>query len=218
MKVDNLNKDVPSLNSEMLKMEKSNNEFKPHLWLRLADQDYVTTRLLIYYDLERLATYHMQQAVEKYLKSFILKHYKTDNKNTEKPIIKCCKNNNGSEIEFRTHDLDKLLKCCQEKNDFFKDENVGEFIDILKKFDTIRYPNQLVIDNEILQYFDYFARKVRDIINIEIIDLINHLQIGPVINWGYGVTKNEYREIFFYRNKWFEKIDSEKGKPDSDKK
>jgi len=185
---------------QLLKMEKSNREFEPELWLRLADEDYVATRLLAYYNFERFAAYHMQQAVEKYLKCFILKHYEIDYGN-KVPIIKGCQN-----IRFKTHDLKQLLECCQQKNVFFKKPDVINFIDTLKNFDEIRYPSPLMIDYEIFSKMDYFAKNVRDLIDIKIVDLISHLQSGPVA--GRDMVKTYLKEAFFHKNGLF----IEKGK------
>ncbi len=56
----------------MITKEPSKEPHGARLWLELADEDYVVFRICLYHDFGRTAIYHMQQAVEKYLKSFIL--------------------------------------------------------------------------------------------------------------------------------------------------
>ena len=173
-------------------MNISGNQFDSDIWLRLADEDYIATRLLFYYGLERIAAYHLQQAVEKYLKSFLLKYY---------PKVKY------------THNLDSLLKSCQEKERFFEKEHVKNFINLLYNtknsntnkvdFNEIRYPSLLAIDYDILHCMDYFAKKVRDLINSNIIDDLSYLLSGPVVNWPFS-EGIELRSIFFYKNNYFE--------------
>jgi hypothetical protein len=117
------------------------------------------------------------------------------------PIIKGCHN-----IRFKTHDLTKLLKCCQKKNKFFEEPDVIDFIDTLQNFDAIRYPSQLMIDYEILSKLVDFAKKVRELIDIETDDLISHLQNGPNVNFSEfnfiaAQPLGDLRKIFSDKNK-----------------
>lgn len=203
----------------MVKLDKSIGE-SPDLWLRLAAEDYVTTRVLILSGLHRLGAYHMQQAVEKYLKAFILKHYEIDGKNK----IKSCKDNKGKEVPFNKHYLDKLLYCCQQKDEFFKEEGVGTFIDMLYSeklevdFNNVRYNYQFTIDLTTkvpgtLLYLDYFVKKVRELVNTNIGDVIDALQERPnlnlnELNFAGGMAFKDLGKLFFEENDHFKPLNS----------
>lgn len=206
----------PPINPDMLKMDiiDSSREFDPDLWLLHAVEDYVTARILILSGMHRLGTYHMQQTVEKYMKAFILKQYGIDAK-----MIKGHKHNyiKGEQIKFETHDLTKLLECCQKKDDFFKKDGVKTLINILIDFNEVRYPSTFTIDYttgepEIVFYLDYFVKEVRDLVNTNIEnDWIWKLQSLPSINlreFGF-VAGEELKDIgrfFFHGNNQFKPI------------
>lgn len=187
--------------------------YNPDMWLMLAGEDYVLVRVSMHCRFHRPAAYHIQQIVEKYLKAFIVKNYQIGNDGF---II----DNDGSKIEFGIHNLEKLLECCQKKNQFFKEPGVKTLIDILYKskkedFNKIRYPSKLTIDYstgepQILFYIDYFVKKVRDLVNPNINDPIYQLQLGPDVNFNEfnfiaGQPLKDLRKIFFDKNNYFSK-------------
>ncbi len=167
--------------SEMIKKEKSQNEFDCKLWSKFGAMNYVLARLSIYNnESERLATYFIQQAIEIYLKSFILKYYivhmKIKNKKYKYndkfisefkvPIIKC----NKKDVEFKTHDIKKHLDCCGKIDDIFKNDFFGDLTIAFQDFDTIRYPSRLYIDKQIIHPIDEFVKTMRNLIDPNIID------------------------------------------------
>ncbi len=191
--------------SEMIKKDKSQNEFDYKLWYMIGARNYVLVRLSLYYNgLERHATYLMQQTIEIYLKSFILKHYNIDKCNPKKPII----HYNGKCVEFKTHNLEKILDCCREKDNKFKDDFFKELIKPFNDFDTIRYPSRLEMDEQIVHAIDYFVKAIRNLINSEdshIEDMINYLQSGGGADRSFNID-NDLKKSFFHfpKNKAFE--------------
>ena len=158
----------------------------------------------------------MQQAVEKYLKAFILKHYGISDENK----IKGCKDKKGKEVPFNNHDLTKLLYWCQQKDEFFKEKDVETFIDMLYKekkvdFNNVRYDYKYSIDFTtevpgILLYLDYFVKKVRELVKADIRDVICELQEEPDINYNeFGVVGSmaikDLGKFFFEENFYFKK-------------
>ncbi len=186
----------------MIKKDESRDEFDYKLWYMLGAFNYVLVRISLYYQLERHATYLMQQTIEIYLKSYILKHYNIDKCNPKKPII----HYNGKCIEFRTHNLKRLLKCCQEKDNKFKDDFFKELIEPFNDFDTIRYPSKLKIDVQIVHTIDYFVKTIRNLINPkDSEDMISHLQSSGIADMSFNID-NDLKKSFFHfpKNKQFE--------------
>jgi len=112
-------------------------------WLLLADEDISVIDSLFNSGPEiyaRTICFHAQQAVEKYLKAFLVFH----------------------NIDFpKTHDLEFLLLECQkiDKNDF--DFDFGSLTDFGV---SIRYPDDFFIPNkEDVIYFREIAKKVKKV-------------------------------------------------------
>ena len=194
----------------MIEKEPSKNPHSPRLWLELADEDYVITRLLIHHDMGRIAIYHMQQAVEKYLKSFILTRCQL-RQETKKSRVKYYIN--SSNIEFETHKLIEHLECCHKRHGFFTIPSNFEFIVSLNGYDAIRYPSRLIREDRkiVLNCIDKFAYNIRYIINIKTEtglemkdDLISRLQRGDFTSWDMKPRK-DLETAFFIDNKYFKK-------------
>jgi len=199
--------------SEMIKKEKSSNEFDYKLWAIFGAMNYVSARQSLYNnESERLATYFMQQTIEIYLKSFILKYYIIYMKIKDKkyryigkyiseskvPIIKY----NNKTLELKTHDIKKLLDCCREKDDIFRNDLFRELINAFQDFDTIRYPSRLYIDKQIIHPIDDFVKTVRNLIYPNIIDIISDLQSGGIADMEMRL-ENDLKRSFFHDNKQF---------------
>jgi len=161
-----------------------------------ADHDYLATRLLYYNRLPELALYHAQQALEKYLKAFLLSR-KRRLKRTE--LI---------------HDLEELRQKCALDDVFFEDPDLADFCENLTVFNKGgRYPRAGI---QSYVYFDLAVWRSLDKYSFEIRRLIpypeNCRNDLDGLCTGEGILTREFRwpqgsfdveAAFFYANEYF---------------
>ncbi|MDD1744574.1 MAG: hypothetical protein LUQ20_02010, partial [Candidatus Methanoperedens sp.] len=109
---------------------------------------------------------------------------------------------NNKTLELKTHDIKKLLDCCREKDDIFRNDLFRELINAFQDFDTIRYPSRLYIDKQIIHPIDDFVKTVRNLIYPNIIDIISDLQSGGIADMEMRL-ENDLKRSFFHDNKQF---------------
>jgi len=118
-------------------------------WVFFADRDLETAEILIGRDnpLTNIIAFHCQQAIEKYLKAFLVKN--------EIQIIK-------------THDLIKLNNMVKEVKDLGIDEN--KLVIVNEVYSETRYPGNIGLlpdglpTNEQAHEFVEYAREIKGII------------------------------------------------------
>jgi len=123
-------------------------------WLLLADKDISAAGILLKneYPLTNIVAFHCQQAIEKYLKAFLIEK--------DIPVIK-------------THDLIKLNSMVNEVTNFGLDEK--ELITINEVYIESRYPGELGLIPDGMPSFKQakgffeFAEKVKNLIKKEIL-------------------------------------------------
>jgi hypothetical protein len=107
---------------------------RPPLWgnfIFYADNDLLAFGLLVRGGQLPLGLYHGVQAIEKYLKALVLS------------IIDPCGNQETPQTQqwIRTHDLEKLAKCCMQKFPHYSDPAVIANLKRFGEFDqATRYP------------------------------------------------------------------------------
>jgi len=122
-------------------------------WIALADKDLYAAEIMLKenYSLTNIVTFHCQQAIEKYLKAFIIEN--------DIPLI-------------RTHDLIKLNGMIKE----FKDLEINEenLIVINEVYIDSRYPGELGFmhdgaptDEQAKEFIEY-VKEVKTIIKNEL--------------------------------------------------
>jgi HEPN domain-containing protein len=118
-------------------------------WLFRANEDISVLDNLFTSDPEKFASticFHAQQAVEKFLKAFLIYH----------------------DIDFpKTHDLDFLLKECMKiDKTVFQDINLGSLTDFGV---SIRYPDDFYIpDQKETENYRFIALEVKKIVEAKI--------------------------------------------------
>jgi HEPN domain-containing protein len=117
-------------------------------WLYRADEDILVIKNLFESDPEAFASsicFHAQQAVEKYLKAFLVYH----------------------NIDFpKTHDLDFLLIECKKIDDKIFDIDLGSLTDFGV---SIRYPDDFYLpDKDETLFFRQIAFKIKEIVETNI--------------------------------------------------
>lgn len=116
-------------------------------WLEKADHDLVAARLIIDHQpiILDICCFHCQQAVEKYLKTFLIFHKK----------------------DFpKTHNIDLLLKNCSAINDRFKEVDVKNLEDFAVRG---RYPHDFLLPSiEDVEEFIQIALEIKEFVIKEI--------------------------------------------------
>ena len=117
-------------------------------WLFRANEDILVIKKLFESEPETFASpicFHAQQAVEKFLKAFLVYH----------------------DIDFpKTHDLDFLLMECKKINDKIFDIDLGSLTDFGV---SIRYPDDFYLpDKKETFFFRAVALKVKEIVETNI--------------------------------------------------
>jgi HEPN domain-containing protein len=117
-------------------------------WLFRANEDVLVIENLFESEPEMFSSsicFHAQQAVEKFLKAFLVYH----------------------DIDFpKTHDLDYLLIECKKINDQIFDIDLGSLTDFGV---SIRYPDDFYIpDKEQTHFFRDISLKVKEIVEANI--------------------------------------------------
>ncbi len=131
----------------------SNDNLKESLsWIRKAEEDAnLVLKLLMDEDAAEFTSsigFHCQQAIEKYLKAFLVYNHK----------------------EFkRTHDLNFLRDICAELDEEFKDLEFGELIEFAVDY---RYPDDSYIPEiqEVVEYKE-LTLKIKKLIENKIIPI-----------------------------------------------
>ncbi len=126
-----------------------------HDWILLADQDLKVSEILVKDEdsLTNIAVFHCQQAIEKYLKSYLIEQ--------NIPLIK-------------THDLIKLNGMIKEIKDLGIDKN--KLILINEVYIESRYPGELgllpdgIPSNEEVEKIIEYAKEIKTIILDELKD------------------------------------------------
>jgi len=122
-------------------------------WILLANKDLYAASILLKddYPLTNIVAFHCQQAIEKYLKAFLIEN--------DIPVIK-------------THDLIKLNSMINEVKNLGLDER--ELITINEVYIESRYPGELGLLPDGMPSFEqakgflYFAEEVKRVIEQEI--------------------------------------------------
>jgi HEPN domain-containing protein len=122
-------------------------------WILLADQDLYAAETLLKdrFPLTNIVAFHCQQAIEKYLKAFLIEN--------DVPLIK-------------THDLIKLNGMIKEIKDLGIDRKKLIIID--EVYVESRYPGELGLvsdgmpTNEQAEKFIEYAKEIKAIINFEL--------------------------------------------------
>jgi len=158
-----------------------------------ANYDYIATRLLWFSGLTELAFFHMQQAVEKYLKAFLIAR--------------------GRDFSRRTHDLGDLCRKCAEVDGWFAQPPWPEWCKRLAYFSEVgRYPQERFggwgFNSGVLDYLDEFAYTVRERMplpeNCE--DVLGDLCRGQgwIVEWlGKTHWNMGFLDAFFVSNNYF---------------
>jgi HEPN domain-containing protein len=112
-------------------------------WMAKAEHDLITAKLIIDNSpiVLDIACFHCQQAVEKYLKTFLIYH----------------------SIDFpRTHNLDLLLESCSTLDDSFTDLDLKNLEDFAVRG---RYPHDFLLPelDETLEFYR-IAEAVKDLV------------------------------------------------------
>jgi len=123
-------------------------------WMLLADKDLYVAEIILNneYPLTNIVAFHCQQAIEKYMKAFIIEN--------DIPIIK-------------THDLIRLNGMIKEIKDLGIDEE--KLILINEAYIESRYPGEFglmpdgIPSDEQVKEFVKYAKEIKAIINKEII-------------------------------------------------
>jgi HEPN domain-containing protein len=124
-------------------------------WVRHAKSDLITARHMFEYIYPKeieISAWHSQQCAEKALKAFLVAH------NIEPP---------------RTHDLDELVKLCQNIDGSFS-EMLYDCQKINPYGSVVRYPNELDVDETIVKMVIGRAQKVYDFCVIKTNQLIQN--------------------------------------------
>jgi HEPN domain-containing protein len=112
-----------------------------------ANCDYIAARLLWLSGLTEVALFHVQQAVEKYLKAFLIAR--------------------GRDFPKRTHNLGDLCGRCAEVDSWFAEERWSKWCERLTYFSEVtRYPQIKLggwaLSSKNLAYLDEFVYTVRE--------------------------------------------------------
>ena len=121
-------------------------------WLRIADDDLYSAKILneAVHKPYEIICYHCAQAVEKYLKFFLVYN---------------------DIIPKKTHDLVFLSNLCIEKNNEF--QNINTLCGFLNRFTNTRYPHRHEITEDDVTFSINAVEKVRNCKPIiELIDLV----------------------------------------------
>ncbi|HEY5462257.1 MAG TPA: HEPN domain-containing protein [Hanamia sp.] len=112
-------------------------------WLQKAEHDLLAARLIIDYQpiILDISCFHCQQAVEKYLKTFLIYHKK----------------------DFpKTHNIDLLLKICSTINDHFEEIDVKNLEDFAVRG---RYPHDFLLPSpEEAEEFYQIAEEIKRLV------------------------------------------------------
>ena len=117
------------------------------LWMEKADHDYQAAILIIEQNpaILDIACFHLQQAVEKYLKTFLVA------KHQDFP---------------RTHNLDILLQLCQDHSVAFLNLDLLNLEDFAVR---IRYPDDTICPTfEEVQHFISLVQEVKEKVKLEL--------------------------------------------------
>jgi HEPN domain-containing protein len=118
-------------------------------WLQKAEHDLLAARLILEHQpiILDISCFHCQQAVEKYLKTFLILHDK----------------------DFpKTHNIDLLLKSCSAIDDLFCEVDVKNLEDFAVRG---RYPNDFLMPSmEEAEVFYQIASQIKGLVMKEIED------------------------------------------------
>ena len=120
-------------------------------WLEKAKHDLLAARLILDYQpiILDISCFHCQQAVEKYLKTFLILH------NKDFP---------------RTHNIDLLIKSCSAINERFKEVDLKNLEDFAVRG---RYPHDfLVPSKEEAEEFYHITLEIKKLVLKEMKDKI----------------------------------------------
>jgi HEPN domain-containing protein len=116
-------------------------------WLEKAANDLLAARLILDHQpiILDISCFHCQQAVEKYLKTFLIFHKK----------------------DFpKTHNIDLLLKTCSTINDRFKEVDVKNLEDFAVRG---RYPHDFLLPSvEEAEEFYQITLEIKELVIMEI--------------------------------------------------
>jgi len=116
-------------------------------WLEKAAHDLLAARLILDHQpiILDISCFHCQQAVEKYLKTFLIFHKK----------------------DFpKTHNIDLLLKTCSTINDRFKEVDVKNLEDFAVRG---RYPHDFLLPSvEEAEEFYQITLEIKELVIMEI--------------------------------------------------
>ncbi len=111
-------------------------------WIEKANRDLKLAKLAMENDIYDYALFHCQQAVEKYLKAFLVKN--------NKPFRK-------------KHDIFYLIDLCTNIDEEFK-SLLDLRLEILDRGIEVRYPSTFYPDEELVEEAIEIAEKVKDFV------------------------------------------------------
>jgi len=122
-------------------------------WLRKAEHDLGACDVLLAHEFQDYApaAFHAQQAVEKFIKAFLVRH----------------------QVEFpKSHDLSLLRLLIAEENSSLA-ENLAAADDLTPYAVEFRYPGEMLVSKEEAQHAEEIARQVRNLVLAAIKDYLD---------------------------------------------
>lgn len=176
--------------------------------LKKAEEDYITCRILFMLNLLDPAYYHLQQCIEKYLKTFIL----------DRDIkIVIGRDNQCNDFKKNGHKLEEWGKLCWTKDDFFNDQDLIIALTNISHFEEIsRYPQNRIqswgsCPALLLKFLDEFVFEMRKRIeHKQYSDVIEKFSKGyisahPALTYKFNksITAKQIQEFLFHENDYF---------------